>query len=134
MGAATDWQKEFIEAFKDEDVYLFNPRRPDWDSSWKQHKDNPQFRGQVHWELNGIDMASLVVFNFDVEGLSPITLLELGYVVGLETKSALVHCPEGYWRKGNVDLTIDWTGSVISVDSLEELIQTAKRRLKLNLL
>lgn len=36
MGKAKNWQQEIEDKLKDEDVILFNPRRPDWDSSWEE--------------------------------------------------------------------------------------------------
>lgn len=33
MGKASEWQKEFIESFKDKNITIFNPRRNDWDST-----------------------------------------------------------------------------------------------------
>jgi hypothetical protein len=32
-------------------ILVLNPRREDWDSSWIQSIDNPQFREQVEWEI-----------------------------------------------------------------------------------
>jgi len=51
MGAAEKWQDKIVQALTDKDVLILNPRRDDWDSSWKQTKDNKQFREQVEWEL-----------------------------------------------------------------------------------
>lgn len=46
-------------------------------------------------------MADLIVMYFDPNTKAPITLLELGL---FHQKNLLVLCPEGYWRKGNVDI------------------------------
>ena len=44
MGKAEDWQSETIKALSDlENIEVFNPRRDDWDSSWKQEESNRQF-------------------------------------------------------------------------------------------
>lgn len=115
MGAAEHWQERLVHAFDDEDhIAFFNPRRDDWDSSWVQSIDNPQFNEQVTWELEHIDYCDAVVFYFDPNTKSPITLLELGLVAGLRreqnwraNKPVIVFCPEGYWRKGNVDIVCD---------------------------
>jgi hypothetical protein len=40
---------------------------------------------------------------FDPKGQSPITLLELGL---FHDKDIIVCCPEGFWRKGNVDVNV----------------------------
>ena len=102
MGKAINWQDKIVEALKDEkDLVILNPRRDNWDSSWKQTIDNPNFVEQVDWELEGIGDADLVVFYFDPETISPITLMELGTC---KNKKAVVCCPDGYFRKGNVDI------------------------------
>ncbi len=39
MGQAEDWQTKVSEAITQFDVLVLNPRRDDWDSSWKTRKD-----------------------------------------------------------------------------------------------
>ena len=41
---------------------------------------------------------------FSPETKSPITLLELGIYAVATPEKLLVCCPEGFWRKGNVDI------------------------------
>jgi hypothetical protein len=55
------------------------------------------------------------------ETQAPISLLELGLVVG--KKPMVVHCPDGYWRRGNVDVVLArYGGSAIHrAETLEEL-------------
>ena len=112
MGTAHDWQTEFAaNGLFDclQDVIIFNPRRREWNADWVQSIDNAQFKEQVDWELDRIMASDLVVFNFEPESKSPITLMELGLVAGLK-KPALVYCPEGFWRKGNVEILTDRFG------------------------
>ncbi len=52
MDKADNWQKLAVEQLVDTDWTVLNPRRMSWNSSWKQSKDDPQFREQVEWELN----------------------------------------------------------------------------------
>lgn len=103
MGTAKDWQKEIVEFFKDDDGIILNPRRDNWDSSWEQKIDNPQFREQVEWELYGIENAAIVAMYFDPETKSPVTMLELG--LALKNGNVLVCCPDGFFRKGNIEIT-----------------------------
>lgn len=112
MGAAIDWQKCVEEALKDEPVVIFNPRRDDWDSSWKQDIKNDKFRQQVEWELEHLEKADIICFYFDSEGLAPITLMELG-LFAMSGKKMCVYCPEGYWRRGNVQIVCDRYGIVM---------------------
>lgn len=112
MGKATEWQNEAIRLLRLEssnrgritgrDISVFNPRRPDWDSTWEQKYENPPFFQQVTWELDAIHWATDVLFYFEEGTQAPITLLELGEVP--KDKRIYVVCPDGYWRKGNVDI------------------------------
>ena len=102
MGKAVDWQAQVKEILKDSDWTILNPRRDDWDSSWVQSIENPQFREQVVWELDAQDDADKIFMYFAPETKSPISLLELGLYAG--TGKMVVVCPEGFWRKGNVEI------------------------------
>lgn len=102
MGAAEDWQAAITARLADLDVVILNPRRDDWDSSWRQSIDDERFRGQVEWELSGLDRATIIAMWFAPETRAPITLLELG--LHAHTGKLIVGCPEGFWRKGNVEI------------------------------
>ena len=102
MGAAEDWQTKTQERFKDFPITLLNPRRDDWDSSWTQEQKNPQFNYQVNWEMDSLDKADIIFMYFSPETKSPISLLELGAYGS--TGKMIVCCPDGFWRKGNVEI------------------------------
>jgi hypothetical protein len=102
MGAAEDWQETLAEHLAGYEVEILNPRREHWDSSWVQSIDNETFREQVEWELSGLEAADLVLFFFDPATKSAISLLELGLYA--RSGKAVVYCPDGFWRKGNVDI------------------------------
>lgn len=120
MGKAIDWQQEVIKQLTDAhwNGAVLNPRRADWDSSWEQKIENPKFREQVEWELEGLEKATLVVFYFAPNTYSPITMLELG--LHAQNKKCIVCCPEGFWRKGNIDIVCARYG-VPQVQTIEEL-------------
>jgi hypothetical protein len=127
MGAARDWQADLALVLAEAGAHVLNPRRADWDSSWEQRARNPEFRGQVQWELDGLDHADLVLMHFEPETKSPITLLELGLFAG--TDGLLVSCPDGFWRKGNVELVCErW--HVQLFDHLEQLTERALERVR----
>lgn len=107
MGAAENWQEKVTRLLSGTHWTLLNPRRNDWDSSWEQKISNPQFFEQVSWELQGIEDSEYVFLYFDPATKSPISLLELGLVAGLAPEKLLVICPDGFWRKGNVDVVCD---------------------------
>lgn len=121
MGAAVNWQEQIERALDPHNVIIFNPRRDDWDSTWEQSIDNPQFFEQVSWELSRLEEASLIVFYFDPNGKAPITLLELGLFCH-DMADVVVCCPEGYWRKGNVDVVCHRYG-ITQVSTLDDLIE-----------
>ena len=102
MGQAENWQTKVEASLADCEVVIFNPRRDDWDSSWKQSIDDPQFREQVEWELDALERADVIVMYFDPGSKSPISLLELGLFA--RSGKMVVCCPQGFWRKGNVDI------------------------------
>jgi hypothetical protein len=121
MGEALDWQKmveEKLSSFGDE-LTILNPRRDDWDDSWEQSIDNPQFKEQVTWELDGQKAADLIIFVFAIneeeakKAKAPITLLELGM---FHNKQAVVCCPQGFYRKGNVDIVCERFGVPVYED------------------
>ena len=99
---AVDWQTKTVNFLKSEDVIILNPRRDDWDSSWKQTIENEQFRTQVLWELEGQRLADVIAMYFDPKTKSPITLLELGMFA--DTRKLIVYCPKEFWRRGNVEI------------------------------
>ncbi len=115
MGKARPWQKEVATALASLPGTILNPRRDDWDSSWVQSIGNPQFNEQVTWELGGLEAADVVAIYFDPDTKSPITLLELGIlaaaqVIAQPPPRVLVCCPQGFWRRGNVEMVCDRYG------------------------
>jgi len=102
MGGATDWQNELVSALGPRNVTILNPRRDDWDASWRQSIEEPKFREQVEWELDGLERADLVAMWFEPSTKSPITLLELGLTA--RNEKLIVGCPDGFWRKGNIEV------------------------------
>lgn len=102
MGRAERWQAAVEQALADLPVAVLNPRRDEWDATWEQSLGNPQFRGQVEWELEAQERASLIAMYFAPATQAPITLLELGLFA--RSGRLLVCCPAGYWRRGNVEV------------------------------
>jgi len=114
MGKAEDWQQEMVNALKDLDIVILNPRRADWNSSWEQSTADPQFLEQVMWELSALEDADVIIIYFDPATKAPISLLELG--LHARHKGVMVCCPEGFYRKGNVDITCQRYGVPVFLD------------------
>jgi hypothetical protein len=125
MGEAENWQETVARNLEKFNVILLNPRRDDWDSSWVQSIKDPQFNEQVTWELDNQDSADLIVYYFDPKTKAPITLMELGLYA--KSNKVFVCCPEGYWRKGNVEMVCD-RFEIPLFSTLEELISRIKLR------
>ncbi len=108
MGKAEDWQKKIEQALAAYDIVILNPRRDDWDASWEQSVDNPEFVEQVTWELSAQEHATYVLFVFGStdeaakKAKAPITFLELGHFA--TQKDCMVCCPDPFYRKGNVEI------------------------------
>jgi hypothetical protein len=124
MGLAEPWQERLVNEFKDTDIRFLNPRRDDWDSSWVQEASNPQFNQQVTWELDALDYSDLIVFYFDPNTKSPITLMELGLYAA--SGKVIVCCPAGFWRKGNVEIVCQ-RHDVTLVNSFDELVVAVRK-------
>ena len=106
MGVAEDWQSIMCDYIHNNlGLNVFNPRRKDWNSDWKQTYENAQFSQQVNWELNALEKCDYIIMYFDPNTKSPISLLELGLFA--KSGKLLVVCPDGFWRKGNVDIVCD---------------------------
>ena len=123
MGLAEDWQSVIENELDDHNVTIYNPRRDSWDSSWVQSIHNEEFREQVEWELDHLDKSDVIVMYFDENTKSPISLLELGLYAS--SGKMIVYCPEGFWRKGNVDIVAQ-RYDITQVNSFNELLIALK--------
>jgi len=74
----------------------------------------------VEWELNALEKANIIAMYFEPGTKSPVSLLELGLFA--HTGRMIVCCPDGFWRKGNVDVVCERYG-VKQVESLNDLSQ-----------
>ncbi len=120
MGTARDWQRDVVRRYANfERVVFFNPRRDDWDSSWAQTVDNPKFLEQVNWELEHILDVNVVFFYFDPETKAPVSMMELGFALGVDDTEFVIVCPPGFWRRGNIEIMANLCGEVV-YDTLEE--------------
>lgn len=119
MGVAEDWQTRIQNDLENLPVTIFNPRRESWDSSWEQKISNPQFNFQVNWEMNRLEESDIIFMYFSPETKSPISLLELG--LHAHSKKLIVCCPDGFWRKGNVEIVCSRYGIPLH-NNLDEAI------------
>jgi len=135
MGKAINWQSAMAAALSHLPITILNPRRDDWDGSWKQDIENKQFKEQVDWEMDNLNKADVIALYFQPDTMSPISLLELGmhaHDAGIAGKKLVVCCPEGFWRRGNVQIVCHRYGIEL-VSTREELIEKVKAKLEIAL-
>lgn len=125
MGAAEDWQSTLTAALGDRELIVLNPRRDEWDASWRQSIDEPKFREQVEWELDGLDRADVIAMWFAGGTRSPITLLELG--LHARSGKLIIGCPPEFWRRGNIEVVAARCGIALHAtwDSFQRAVLTA---------
>ena len=127
-GKAEKWHHKVVEATKNSNVALYNPRRDGWDSTWQF--GHSELINQIKWELERIVTADAVYFYFDPNTTSPITLLELGIILGITTEEMdvrlVVYCPKEYFRAQNVYTTCEVFGIDVYSD-FDESIQALQR-------
>ena len=119
MGAAVPWQSRLIEYLEHLPITISNPRKGYWNPAIDVKSKDVEFRMQVEWEMNALRAASVICFFFDVNTISPVTLMELG--MWASSGKVIVCCASDYWRSGNVDIVCD-RYNIPRVDSFENLI------------
>ncbi|KAH6618696.1 hypothetical protein C7974DRAFT_35246 [Boeremia exigua] len=127
---AADWQTSLAASLSDLPVEILNPRCDAWDSTWIEDISDLRFKEQVEWEMDHAKVADVIAFYFKPGTLTPITLLELGMYAG--TGKAVVCCPDGFYKRGNVQLVCQRYGIEL-LGSLEELQNSVKARLQAKL-
>ena len=126
QGIAEDWQSYVEKALSNDDRYcLLNPRRDNWDNTWEQSIKNTQFKEQVNWELDALELSDLIIMYFDASTKSPISLLEFGLFA--KSNKLAVICSQGFWRKGNVDVICE-RFNILKFNNLDEIIKQLKQR------
>ncbi|KAF4219227.1 hypothetical protein CNMCM8980_006987 [Aspergillus fumigatiaffinis] len=123
----SEWRETLSTSLSDLPVTIYNPYRPDWDSSWTEDINFLPFREQVEWELDKQDKTDVVVIYFHPATQAPVSLLELGLCARVPGK-AIVVCPEGYWKRGNVQIVCETYG-VEMVDNFDALREAIVKRL-----
>lgn len=132
-GDSEDWQQQLIDRIPDStDVFIFNPRRKEWNAHWSE---DPEHRGlieQIQWELRHLDAADIIVVNFEPDSRSPITLLELGLILrNAQMPHIFVRCPKEFYRYTNVLVTAEYVedARIQIFETLDELYTALEREI-----
>jgi hypothetical protein len=119
QGKAIDWQADAAGSLQAKGFNVFNPRRRDWDPTWKQEFVDPQMNQQIGWEDNALNLADYIILYLQPGTQSPISLFEFGKFI--HSGKVLMVCPQGFWRKANVDFECA-KYNVPQFDTVEEAI------------
>lgn len=100
QGSAEPWQTELFNALPSVlKVTCFNPRREDFDTA--------NLEQQIDWELTKIAQSDIVAFYIPADAKAPITLLELGLVLGVKIP-CVIFCDKDFYRFQNVKQTVEF--------------------------
>lgn len=122
QGNSIDWQDELAKKLAPYPGLYLNPRRDQWDSTWKQDPTpGTNFHKQVRWETDAQDVADILVYNFLPDSKSPVTMLELGRYGSFGDKDIFVVCPKEFWRYGNVKMFCD-DGNIPVYENLDNMV------------
>ncbi|KAI0454469.1 hypothetical protein F5B21DRAFT_504371 [Xylaria acuta] len=125
-----DWREQLSASLSEYPITIFNPNRPDWDSTWREDITFDPYREQVMWELDKQAKADLVVVYFHPATLAPISLLEFGLSAQVQGKVIAI-APEGYARRGNVQIVCQKFG-IEFLDTIDKLHESIINKLSLN--
>ena len=126
MGRAVQWQKQMAATLQDLPITLCNPRRGAWDPNVTQSAKDEAFKQQVEWELAALQKADIIIFFFDPNTVSPVTMMELG--LWASSGKAIVCCDSRFWRAGNIHLVCERYG-VPLVEKFKDLVTALRERL-----
>ncbi|KAJ4408080.1 hypothetical protein N0V91_003428 [Didymella pomorum] len=126
MGKAVQWQKQMAATLQDLPVTLCNPRRGAWDPNVTKSAKDAAFKQQVVWELTALEKATIIIFFFDANTVSPVTMMELG--LWASSGKVIVCCDSRFWRAGNIHLVCE-RYKVPYVEKFEDLVTAVKERL-----
>lgn len=73
-----------------------------------------------------LEAADVIALHFDADNPAPISLLELGLFA--RSGRIIVACPEGFYRRGNVQVVCQ-RFEIELVNGLDELVDGIQRRL-----
>ncbi|MDO8516894.1 MAG: nucleoside 2-deoxyribosyltransferase domain-containing protein [Nanoarchaeota archaeon] len=93
-----NWQNDFIDSLKNENLIVLNPRRKNFDIN-----DEEISIAQIKWEYEHLKKASAISFWFTSETLCPITLYELGKVQA-SRKPVFLGVHPAYKRKFDLEV------------------------------
>ncbi|KAJ2988579.1 hypothetical protein NUW58_g3895 [Xylaria curta] len=126
-----DWREKLSASLSEHPITIFNPNRPDWDSTWREDITFDPYREQVLWELDKQLKADLVVIYFHPATVAPISLLEFGLSAQIPGKVIAI-APKGYAKRGNVQIVCQKFG-VEFLEDIDNLSESIIKKLSLDI-
>jgi hypothetical protein len=124
-----DWQTPLKRLLSHLPVTIIDPYRADWDGTWIQDISFTPFREQVEWELELQETATVMLVYFAEGTQAPISLLEFGLWCREKPERMVVYCPDGWWRKGNIQIVCKKWG-VKLVETVEDCTKAIETKFK----
>lgn len=122
-----NWQKQFAELLKNEDVAFLNPKRENFPNIGENLEVTKE---QIAWEYKHIKVADAISFWFTDATIQPITLFELGKAC-IAKKNLFVGVDPNYERREDVEIQLGLERpNVKVVYSLEDLAEQVRCWLK----
>lgn len=96
---STSWRNTVINGSSKNTIFL-DPTREDHDSLGNQEMIN-----HIHWELEALELADIIILKFLPEAKSPISLVELGLY--MKSNKLIVVCPQEFYQYRYVSIICD---------------------------
>jgi hypothetical protein len=131
---ADDWQTTAAERILRErpSTIVFNPRRHDFVTADCAEEADCNELTQVHWEMKYLETAKVTLFWFPMGAQCPVTMFELGTLIGRADRKIALGCPLDHPRRRNLQAQLEARGATSSVgfvmhDTLDDTISGALR-------
>ncbi|CAL2079659.1 nucleoside 2-deoxyribosyltransferase domain-containing protein [Tenacibaculum sp. 190524A05c] len=96
---STSWRDTIIKGSSKNTIF-FDPTREDHDTL-----DNQEMVCHIHWELEALELADMIILNFLPEAKSPISLVEFGLY--MKSNKLIVVCPKEFYQYRYVSTICD---------------------------
>lgn len=96
-----DWREALNKGLADQAVTIFDPKRDDWDATWREDFSDTRWADQIQWELDMQDTADIIVVLFHGVTAAPVSLAEMG--MASRTGKLIACALDGYCKKGYVE-------------------------------
>ena len=126
---AEPWQEKVAQRLAHLPVTVFDSRRADWDASGAERGNRLRTKEQADWELDQQKRADVVAVYFHPKTQAPVSLLEFGLAAARAPGKVVVCCPDGFPKKGNVEMVCERLG-VPMVESFDELVERIAQKVQ----